>query len=85
MATAVYGSYDCPEVWILRRFRDYQLSLTWYGRAYIHIYYTFSPMVVKLWGSTNWIKGIIKPCLDAFVKKLNSNGIENSPYKDIEW
>ena len=23
VATAVYGSYDCPEVWTLRRFRDY--------------------------------------------------------------
>lgn len=23
VATCVYGSYDCPEVWTLRRFRDY--------------------------------------------------------------
>lgn len=22
IATCVYGSYDCPQVWILRRFRD---------------------------------------------------------------
>ncbi len=22
IATCVYGSYDCPEVWTLRRFRD---------------------------------------------------------------
>ena len=22
VATCVYGSYDCPEVWVLRRFRD---------------------------------------------------------------
>ncbi|MFR9028073.1 MAG: DUF2726 domain-containing protein [Clostridium sp.] len=22
IATAVYGSYDCPQVWVLRRFRD---------------------------------------------------------------
>ena len=21
IATAVYGSYDCPQVWVLRRFR----------------------------------------------------------------
>ena len=23
VATAVYGSYDCPQVWTLRRYRDY--------------------------------------------------------------
>ena len=42
VATAVYGSYDCPQVWTLRRFRDDTLAETWYGRAFIlsliHIY-----------------------------------------------
>lgn len=32
VATAVYGSYDCPEVWTLRRFRDERLAQTWNGR-----------------------------------------------------
>ena len=35
VATAVYGSYDCPQVWTLRRYRDYTLAETWYGRAFI--------------------------------------------------
>ncbi len=29
IATCVYGSYDCPQVWTLRRFRDYTLDETW--------------------------------------------------------
>ena len=29
VATSVYGSYDCPEVWTLRRFRDEVLADTW--------------------------------------------------------
>ena len=37
VATAVYGSYDCPEVWTLRRFRDNTLEETWYGRAFIRL------------------------------------------------
>ena len=37
VATAVYGSYDCPQVWTLRRFRDYTLAGSWYGRTFIHI------------------------------------------------
>ena len=26
IATSIYGSYDCLEVWTLRRYRDYKLS-----------------------------------------------------------
>ena len=32
IATSVYGSYDCPEVWTLRRFRDEYLKGSVYGR-----------------------------------------------------
>ena len=39
VATAVYGSYDCPQVWTLRRYRDFALAETWHGRAFIHLYY----------------------------------------------
>ena len=38
VATAVYGSYDCPQVWTLRRFRDHTLAASWYGRAFIRAY-----------------------------------------------
>ena len=40
VATCVYGSYDCPQVWTLRRYRDYTLVKTWYGRSFIRTYYT---------------------------------------------
>ena len=50
VATAVYGSYDCPEVWVLRRYRDFTLAHSWYGRAFIRAYYAISPKLVKvLW------------------------------------
>ena len=39
VATCVYGSYDCPQVWTLRRFRDDTLGSTWYGRTFIRVYY----------------------------------------------
>ena len=35
IATAVYGSYDCPEVWTLRRFRDEVLRESVLGRLFI--------------------------------------------------
>ena len=59
VATCVYGSYDCPEVWALRRFRDYTLDLTWYGRLFIKCYYAVSPVIVKWFGQTMLAAGEI--------------------------
>ncbi len=85
VATAVYGSYDCPQVWTLRRYRDNQLASTWYGRAFIHTYYAISPTIVKWFGDTQWFKHLWKDKLDRMVSRLNSEGVENTPYNDIEW
>ena len=82
IATAVYGSYDCPEVWTLRRYRDYRLAETWYGRAFIRIYYAISPNLVKFFGNTYWFKALWKKILDQMVKNLRLNGYESTPYKD---
>lgn len=85
IATAVYGSYDCPPVWTLRRYRDNILASTWYGRIFIHTYYIISPTMVKWFGHKTWFKNMLKPKLDRIVKNLNDLGIENTPYKDINW
>ena len=52
VATAVYGSYDCPSVWILRRFRDNDLANSIFGRVFIHAYYAISPSLVRMFGNT---------------------------------
>lgn len=60
IATCVYGSYDCPQVWTLRRFRDDVLATTWYERLFIRCYYVISPKLVQLFGKTIWFKKIWK-------------------------
>lgn len=85
VATAVYGSYDCPQVWTLRRFRDNTLAETWYGRAFIRAYYAISPTLVKWFGKTEWFKNLWKPTLDRMVEKLNGTGVEDTPYDDRAW
>jgi hypothetical protein len=82
VATCVYGSYDCPQVWTLRRFRDDTLGSTWYGRLFIRTYYAISPTLVKWFGNTKWFKKIWKAILDKMVEKLQRNGFENTPYQD---
>ncbi len=85
VATAIYGSYDCPEVWTLRRYRDNQLAKTCYGRLFIHTYYAISPTIVKWFGNTEWFKKMWKGKLDKMVSDLQSKGIESTPYEDKEW
>lgn len=82
IATAVYGSYDCPEVWTLRRYRDYILSKHWYGKSFIKMYYSVSPAVVKLFGKAQWFNIFFRTKLDKFVRKLNSAGIKDTPYSE---
>ena len=85
VATAVYGSYDCPQVWTLRRFRDNTLATTWYGRTFIRLYYAVSPTLVKWFGNTTWFKKLWTSVLNKMVNKLNTEGVESTPYNDITW
>ena len=83
VATCVYGSYDCPQVWTLRRFRDYSLAKSLFGRAFIRLYYAVSPTIVKWFGNTQWFKKMWQGTLDRMVQKLNAQGIEDTPYDDL--
>ena len=85
VATCVYGSYDCPQVWTLRRFRDYSLAKTWLGRAFIRVYYATSPTIVRWFGHTGWFQKTWYSVLNKFVSKLNAQGYEDTPYQDRQW
>lgn len=85
VATCIYGSYDCPQVWTLRRFRDNTLAETAFGRAFIRTYYAISPILVKWFGNTYWFKKMWKGTLDKMVSKLQTNGVEDTPYQDRIW
>lgn len=82
VATAVYGSYDCPQVWTLRRFRDYKLTQNILGRAFIKFYYATSPTFVCLFKDTKWFNAVFRKLLDKFTGYLIENGYKNTPYAD---
>lgn len=85
VATCVYGSYDCPQVWTLRRFRDNTLGQNVFGRAFIRTYYAISPTIVKWFGKTDWFKKMWRGTLDNMVRRLNDNGVQDTPYRDRDW
>lgn len=73
IATAVYGSYEAPEVLTLRRFRDEQLSATRVGRSFIRTYYRISPALAKHFapGSVGHI--FARTALGQLVRRLNGS------------
>lgn len=83
IATCIYGSYDCPEVWTLRRFRDNILDKNLFGRLFIKIYYSISPKLVKYFGDYSLFKIVWRKSLDSLLQLLRKSGIEDTPYKDL--
>ncbi len=75
IATACYGSNECPEVQCLRTFRDTTLLSRPLGRAFVRLYYLVSPPVARCLETRSRIAAFIKRrVLDRFVRlagKLN--------------
>jgi len=70
IATAVYGSYTCEEVFALRRFRDEYLSKSFFGRLLICLYYALSPHIARRIGQSQKVEKIIRGRLDRLVKRI---------------
>lgn len=82
IATCVYGSYDCPEVWVLRRFRDQKLSTSLLGRQFVRFYYAVSPKFVQKFGQITWLRRSLRFLLDYLVHACQAAGISNDFYFD---
>ena len=83
IATCVYGSYDCPQVWVLRRYRDTYLSASVFGQILIRLYYIISPTAVRLLGNIMPIRKFWKSILDRKIFRLKQTGFSDQPYQDI--
>jgi len=84
IATMVYGTYNCPEVWTLRRYRDLILAKTWYGKLFIITYYAISPTLVKWVGDSYRLKLLIRKSLNKLISIQQKKGIESTPYQDSD-
>lgn len=73
IATAVYGSYDAPEVIVLRHFRDHILARSVAGRLFIHCYYFISPPLARQLQTSSCMNLAVKKILNKLVKKIAGN------------
>jgi hypothetical protein len=60
IVTAVYGSYNAPEVLTLRNFRDDVLLASNVGRALVKLYYILSPPVARLLNAHLWLRNMVR-------------------------
>jgi len=70
IATAVYGSYEAPEVLILRKFRDEVLLQSFVGRIFVVTYYAVSPPIANWLKDAKQVNTFVRRILDQFVNKL---------------
>lgn len=82
IATSAYGSYDCPQVWVLRRYRDNALACSSVGRAFVKFYYAVSPTLVRLLGRYKSVNAFNRLWLNRIVSRLRQSGYSDAPYKD---
>lgn len=83
IATCVYGSYDCPQVWILRRYRDEILKKSVPGRCFVAVYYAISPTLVHVLGRNVKVREAWRGMLDGIVRRLRNRGFSDEPYLDL--
>jgi hypothetical protein len=72
IATMAYGSYEHPQVLILREYRDHKLSRSTLGRAFIKSYYAASPYFVVALKNHHRINKLIRSILNVFIRSLKN-------------
>jgi hypothetical protein len=81
IATACYGDYDAPEVFVLRKFRDEKLLKTYLGKVFVKLYYTFSPFFASLISKSESLKKVVRNYfLEPIVSKLQKHTMKNNQH-----
>jgi len=70
IATAVYGSYDHPQVLVLRDYRDSVLVPRVLGRMFIRLYYKVGPLIAPHVARSRRWKPFCRVILDRLVERI---------------
>jgi hypothetical protein len=72
IATAVYGSYDSPQVLRFRQFRDQALLRNTFGRPFVKLYYQFGPYLATFVAKSRFLKAITRAFLECLLRQIKA-------------
>ena len=70
IATAVYGTGQCHELDVFRKFRDQHLMTNCIGRQFVAFYYRVGPSMAERLKTQPRVKIILKPIFDTIFRFL---------------
>lgn len=73
IATATFESVDAPEVVFLREFRDITLLNNSVGKAFVQLYYQYSPPIARVLESSQVLRQSSRIVLSTLVRFLKHN------------
>lgn len=71
VASRAYGTADCAELSVLRRYRDEVLMNSMLGRAFVRFYYVIGPIIIDTLGCSVSFNTAVRKILDRIVRKLS--------------
>jgi len=82
VATAVYGDYDCTEVYVFRRLRDEVFARKAIGRATIQLYYRISPTLAAAIQDSQRARATLRALLDPLASFCTRHILESQHKQD---
>ena len=76
IATMVYGSYEAPEVKILRKVRDEIIVPTIVGRLFLKLYYNYSPWIVDKTKNGSFCQSFFRKIFKPLINFYKVKGIK---------
>ncbi len=70
IATAIYGTRNCEELDVFRKFRDENLLTNSIGRLFVASYYRIGPFIAEYLNTKPRMKIILKPAFDMMYRFL---------------
>ena len=77
IATAVYGTPMCPEIDILRKFRDTKLLDNIFGETFVKCYYKTSPPIADIISKTEDLRKMIRTLMVKPLVDITNKLLEN--------